>query len=55
MTDTDDAARQTMIRRGFAPEYATLGWNVIGVAVLTVILPSGPPPGSTGGERQQPC
>ncbi|MFJ9563675.1 cation transporter [Streptomyces fuscichromogenes] len=36
MTETDAAARQTMIRRGFALEYATLGWNVIGIAVLTV-------------------
>ncbi|MFJ9710763.1 cation transporter [Streptomyces sp. NPDC101234] len=36
MTDTDATARQTMIRRGFALEYATLGWNVIGIAVLAV-------------------
>ncbi|MFJ9351181.1 cation transporter [Streptomyces sp. NPDC101237] len=36
MTTPDDAARQTLIRRGFALEYATLGWNVIGIVVLAV-------------------
>ncbi|WP_406423495.1 cation transporter [Streptomyces sp. NBC_01589] len=36
MTSTDDTARQTLLRRGFALEYATLGWNVIGIVVLTV-------------------
>ena len=30
----DEAARKVMLRRGFALEFVTLGWNVIGVAVL---------------------
>lgn len=34
MTSTEDATRQTLIRRGFALEYTTLGWNVIGIVVL---------------------
>lgn len=34
VTSTDDAARRTLVRRGFALEYATLGWNVIGIVVL---------------------
>jgi divalent metal cation (Fe/Co/Zn/Cd) transporter len=33
---TDAAARRTLLRRGFALEYATLGWNVVGLAVLAV-------------------
>ncbi|MFC9096227.1 cation transporter [Streptomyces sp. NPDC057072] len=36
MTGTDDATRQRFVRRGFALEYATLGWNVIGIVVLAV-------------------
>ncbi|WP_405467401.1 cation transporter [Streptomyces canus] len=36
MTSTDDIARQTLVRRGFALEYTTLGWNVIGIVVLAV-------------------
>ena len=36
MTSADDAARQILLRRGFALEYATLAWNVIGVVVLAV-------------------
>ncbi|PYC88541.1 cation transporter [Streptomyces tateyamensis] len=28
--------RQALLRRGFALEYATLGWNVIGIGVLAV-------------------
>ncbi|WP_333774343.1 cation transporter [Streptomyces sp. IBSBF 3136] len=34
MTRPDDAARQTLLRWGFALEYATLSWNVIGIVVL---------------------
>jgi divalent metal cation (Fe/Co/Zn/Cd) transporter len=34
VTSTDDAARHTLIRRGFALEYTTLSWNVIGIVVL---------------------
>jgi divalent metal cation (Fe/Co/Zn/Cd) transporter len=30
----DDRARAALLRRGFALEYATLGWNVAGIAVL---------------------
>ncbi|MFE5403016.1 cation transporter [Streptomyces sp. NPDC056580] len=36
MTRTDDTARQTLLRRGLALEYATLGWNVIGIVVLAL-------------------
>ncbi|MEU6775168.1 cation transporter [Streptomyces sp. NPDC046759] len=36
MTSTDDAARRSLVRRGFALEYATLGWNAIGIVVLAV-------------------
>ncbi|MEU5099919.1 cation transporter [Streptomyces sp. NPDC020996] len=36
MTGTDDTARRTLLRRGFALEYATLGWNVIGIVVLAL-------------------
>ena len=32
----DEAARKALLRRGFALEFVTLGWNVIGVAVLAV-------------------
>jgi divalent metal cation (Fe/Co/Zn/Cd) transporter len=30
------AARARLLRRGFVLEYATLGWNVVGIAVLAV-------------------
>jgi hypothetical protein len=33
---TDGTARQTLLRRGFTLEYATLGWNLIGIVVLAV-------------------
>lgn len=36
VTRTDDTARQALLRRGFALEYATLGWNVIGIVVLAL-------------------
>ena len=32
----DEAAGRTLLRRGFALEFATLGWNVIGVVVLAI-------------------
>jgi hypothetical protein len=32
----DEAAGRTLLRRGFALEFATLGWNMIGVAVLAI-------------------
>lgn len=32
----DDPARHAMLRRGFALEYATLGWNVAGIVVLSI-------------------
>ncbi len=32
----DDAARKALLRRGFALEYATLGWNVAGIVVLAL-------------------
>ena len=34
--DLNDARRARLLRRGFALEYVTLSWNVIGVAVLAV-------------------
>ena len=36
MTSAEDAARRTLVRRGLALEYVTLGWNVIGIVVLAV-------------------
>jgi hypothetical protein len=30
----DDQARKALLRRGFALEYTTLGWNVAGIAAL---------------------
>jgi divalent metal cation (Fe/Co/Zn/Cd) transporter len=33
LTD-DDVRRQALLRRGFALEYVTLGWNVAGIVVL---------------------
>jgi divalent metal cation (Fe/Co/Zn/Cd) transporter len=32
----DDPARTALLRRGFALEYATLGWNVAGIIVLAI-------------------
>lgn len=32
----DAVARAGLLRRGFLLEYATLGWNVVGIAVLAV-------------------
>ena len=32
----DDTAREALLRRGFALEYATLGWNVAGIVVLAI-------------------
>ncbi|MGA5823797.1 cation transporter [Kitasatospora sp. NPDC094028] len=34
MDTVNTTSRQTLLRRGFALEYATLGWNVIGIVVL---------------------
>jgi divalent metal cation (Fe/Co/Zn/Cd) transporter len=36
VTVTGDRARQALLRRGFALEYATLAWNVVGIVVLAV-------------------
>lgn len=36
MTDLEETARAALLRRGFALEYATLGWNVIGIVVLAL-------------------
>lgn len=36
MTAVDDARRAALLRRGFALEYTTLAWNVIGIVVLAV-------------------
>ncbi|MET8413004.1 cation transporter [Streptomyces sp. NPDC005195] len=32
----NEISRQSLLRRGFALEYATLGWNVVGIAMLAV-------------------
>ena len=36
MAVADERARQALLRRGFALEYATLAWNVTGIAVLAI-------------------
>ncbi|MFE2064387.1 cation transporter [Streptomyces sp. NPDC059467] len=36
MTTSDHSTRTVLLRRGFTLEYATLGWNVIGIVVLAV-------------------
>jgi divalent metal cation (Fe/Co/Zn/Cd) transporter len=36
VTAVNDRKRQALIRRGFALEWATLGWNVAGIIVLAV-------------------
>ncbi|MBO0745106.1 MAG: cation transporter, partial [Candidatus Dormibacteraeota bacterium] len=33
---SDPGTRRRLLRRGFALEYTTLGWNVVGIAVLAV-------------------
>jgi hypothetical protein len=32
----DHQVRQVLLRRGFALEYVTLAWNVIGIVVLAI-------------------
>ena len=34
MTTAPDSSRPPLLKRGFALEYATLGWNVVGVVIL---------------------
>ncbi|OBH62631.1 cation transporter [Mycobacterium colombiense] len=34
MSHQDEATRRSLLRRGFALEYATLVWNVVGIVVL---------------------
>jgi hypothetical protein len=36
MTNLDAAAHRALLRRGFALEYATLGWNLAGIVVLAI-------------------
>jgi hypothetical protein len=36
VTAADDARRRALLRRGFALEYLTLGWNVAGIVVLGI-------------------
>jgi divalent metal cation (Fe/Co/Zn/Cd) transporter len=36
VTVADDRARRSLLRRGFALEYATLAWNVAGIVVLAI-------------------
>jgi len=35
----DSSARSGLLRRGFALEYATLGWNAAGIVVLAIAAP----------------
>src|SRR5215475_5649233 len=36
VTVADEPIRPALLRRGFALEFATLGWNVVGIAVLAI-------------------
>jgi divalent metal cation (Fe/Co/Zn/Cd) transporter len=36
MTAIDDSTRGALLRRGFALEYSTLCWNVVGIVVLAI-------------------
>ncbi|GHF35499.1 cation transporter [Streptomyces morookaense] len=36
MDDVKETSRQALLRRGFALEYVTLGWNVIGIVILAI-------------------
>ncbi len=36
VNSSNDAARAALLRRGFALEYTTLAWNVVGIAVLAL-------------------
>jgi divalent metal cation (Fe/Co/Zn/Cd) transporter len=36
VTAIEEAARQSLVRRGFVLEWATLGWNLVGIIVLAV-------------------
>ena len=36
MTAIDDSTQRALLRRGFALEYTTLCWNVIGIVVLAI-------------------
>ncbi|WP_082871886.1 cation transporter [Nocardia terpenica] len=36
MTERDALTRADLLRRGFALEYATLAWNVLGIVILAV-------------------
>ncbi|SEP50584.1 cation transporter [Amycolatopsis saalfeldensis] len=36
MQNIEDAARSRLLQRGFALEYVTLAWNVIGIVVLAI-------------------
>ncbi|WP_406437710.1 cation transporter [Streptomyces sp. NBC_00631] len=40
MISGESGDRRTLVRRGFALEYVTLGWNVIGIVVLAVAAAS---------------
>jgi divalent metal cation (Fe/Co/Zn/Cd) transporter len=36
VTAADQTAQRILLRRGFALEWATLGWNVVGIVVLAI-------------------
>lgn len=37
VSDVKETSRQALLRRGFLLEYATLGWNVVGIVVPAVV------------------
>ena len=38
MATADDATRAALLRRGFALEYVTLAWNVVGIIILAIAV-----------------
>jgi len=38
VTITDEGARRALLRRGFALEWVTLGWNVAGIIILAIAV-----------------
>ncbi len=36
VTVADETSRRALLQHGFALEYATLGWNVVGIAILAI-------------------
>jgi divalent metal cation (Fe/Co/Zn/Cd) transporter len=36
VTAADESLREALLRRGFALEYATLSWNIVGIVILAI-------------------